>query len=96
MGTTECTICEKTREIIGRKRRYVEATIREAIADGSLEPGDPNKRTIVLMSFIEGLTLQARMLNDPEILKSLPELGLEILRVKAAEPDIVNAPVPAI
>lgn len=96
MGTTECTVCEKTREILGRKRRYVEATIREAIANGSLEPGDPIKRTTVLMSFIEGMTLQARMLNDPEILKGLPEMGLEILRVRAADPEIVNAPVPAI
>lgn len=96
MGTTECTICEKTREIVGRKRRYIEATIREAIADGSLEPGDPSKRTVVLMSFIEGLTLQARMLNDPEILKGLPEMGLEILRVKAPEPEVAVAPVPSI
>lgn len=96
MGTTECTICEKTREIVGRKRRYVESTVREAIANGSLEPGDPVKRTTVLLSFMEGLTLQARMLNDPEILKVLPELGLEILRVRVPQPEPLAAPVPAI
>lgn len=83
VGTSECAICEKTKEMALRKRRYVEATVREAIADGSLEPGDASKRTTVLVSFIDGLTLQARMANDPEILKDLPELGLEILRVKA-------------
>lgn len=83
MGTQECKICEKTRELVGRKRRYVESAVRDAIANGSLEPGDPLKRTTVLMSFIEGLTLQARISNDPEVLKDLPELGLEILRVKA-------------
>lgn len=82
LGTEECGVCEKTREIMGRKRRYVESAVRDAIADGSLEPGDPVKRTTVLMSFIEGLTLQARISNDPEILKDLAELGLEILRVK--------------
>jgi TetR/AcrR family transcriptional repressor of nem operon len=83
MGTQECKICEKTRELVGRKRRYVESAVRDAIANGSLEPGDPLKRTTVLMSFIEGLTLQARISNDPEVLRDLPELGLEILRVKA-------------
>lgn len=82
VGTQECGVCEKTREIMGLKRRYVEATVREAIANGSLEAGDVEKRTTVLLSFIEGLTLQARMSNDPEVLKDLPELGLEILRVK--------------
>lgn len=83
LGTQECSICAKTREIIGRKRRYVEAAVKEAIADGSLEPGDPAKRTVVLTSFIEGMMLQARTMNDPEILKDLHEMGLEILRVKA-------------
>jgi TetR/AcrR family transcriptional repressor of nem operon len=82
MGTQECSICGKTREILARKRRYLESAIREAIADGSLEAGDPARRTLVLASFIEGLTLQARMLNDPEILKDIVEMGLEILRVK--------------
>jgi len=82
MGTQECNICSKIREILGRKRRYVESTIREAMADGSIEAGDPVKRTVVLISFIEGMMLQARTMNDPEILKDLHEMGLEILRVK--------------
>lgn len=94
VGTTECTICDKAREIVGRKRPYVESAIREAMANGTVEPGDPVKRTTVLLSFIEGLTAQARLSNDPEVLKDLPELGLEILRVKtasAAEPALSPA-----
>jgi TetR/AcrR family transcriptional regulator, transcriptional repressor for nem operon len=83
VGTQECNICSKIREILKRKHRYVESTIKEAIANGSIEPGDPVKRTIVLTSFIEGMVLQARTMNDPEILKDLHEMGLEILRVKA-------------
>lgn len=82
MGTQECNVCSKIREILGRKRRYVESTIREAMADGSIETGDPVKRTVVLVSFIEGMVAQARTMNDPEILKDLREMGLEILRVK--------------
>lgn len=93
VGTQECSICEKTRELMARKRRYVEATVRDAIADGSLEAGDSVKRTTVLLSFIEGMTLQARTANDPEILKDLPELGLEILRVRTPETAAVDSAV---
>lgn len=82
VGTQECNICSKTREMLKRKHRYVESTIREAMANGSIEAGDPVKRTLVLVSFIEGMMLQARTMNDPEILKDLREMGLEILRVK--------------
>jgi TetR/AcrR family transcriptional repressor of nem operon len=95
VGTQECSICEKTREIMARKRRYVESTVRDAIANGSLEPGDVTKRTTVLLSFIEGMTLQARAANDLEILKDLPELGLEILRVRDTEPASAE-PAPAV
>jgi TetR/AcrR family transcriptional repressor of nem operon len=93
VGTQECSICTKTRDIIGRKRRYVESAVREAMADGSIEPGDPAKRATVLTSFIEGMMLQARTMNDPEVLKDLAEMGLEILRVKAAEK---TKPAPAL
>jgi TetR/AcrR family transcriptional regulator, transcriptional repressor for nem operon len=91
LGTQESRVCAKTREIAARKRRYVESAIRDGITDGSLEPGDPVKRALVLASFIEGLMLQARMMNDPEILKGLAEMGLEILRVKEPVPALAPA-----
>jgi TetR/AcrR family transcriptional repressor of nem operon len=82
VSTQDCNICSKTRELLARKRRSVESAMREAMANGSIEPGDPIKRTLVLASLIEGMVLQARMLNDPEVLKDLVEMGLEILRVR--------------
>jgi TetR/AcrR family transcriptional repressor of nem operon len=87
VSTQDGCVCAKTREILGRKRRYVESAMREAMANGSIEPGDPVKRTLVLASLIEGMMLQARMLNDPEILKDLVEMGLEIIRVTPAKPE---------
>lgn len=93
LGAQECCIGAKTREIVGRKRRYVESAIREAMTDGSIEPGDPVKRTLVLASFIEGMMMQARIMNDPDFLKDLPEMGLEILRVKAPS---TPSPAPAL
>jgi TetR/AcrR family transcriptional repressor of nem operon len=91
ISTLESDICSKTREMVLRKRRYLESAIREAMADGSIEAGDAAKRTVVLASFIEGMMMQARMMNDPEILKDLPEMGLEILRVRSTEPAPVAA-----
>lgn len=80
----------KTREIFARKRPYVESAIRDGMADGSIEPGDPARRALLLGSFMEGLMTQARMMNDPDILKNIVELGFEILRVRA---DKAAAPV---
>jgi TetR/AcrR family transcriptional repressor of nem operon len=87
VSTQDGSVCAKTREILGRKRRYVESAMREAMANGSIEPGDPVKRTLVLASLIEGMMLQARMLNDPDILKDLVEMGLEIIRVTPVKPE---------
>jgi TetR/AcrR family transcriptional repressor of nem operon len=95
MGTHECSVGSKTREIVSRKRRYLESAIREAMRDGTIEAGDPEKRTLVLASFIEGMLLQARILNDPELLRNLAEMGIEILRVKSpASAGIQPSPVP--
>ena len=96
VSTQDCNVCSKTRELLGRKRRYVESAVREAMADGSIEPGDPVKRTLVLASLIEGMVLQARMLNDPEVLKDLVEMGLEILRVKQPVAESVPTLAPAV
>jgi TetR/AcrR family transcriptional repressor of nem operon len=96
VSTSECSICSKTRELLARKRRYVESAMREAMANGSIELGDPVKRTLVLVSLIEGMMLQARMMNDPEVLKDLLEMGLEIVRVRPPIPDASPALAPAI
>jgi TetR/AcrR family transcriptional regulator, transcriptional repressor for nem operon len=96
VSTQDCNICSKTRELLGRKRRYVESAMREAMANGSIEPGDPVKRTLVLASLIEGMMLQARMMNDPEVLKDLLEMGLEIIRVRQPAPSIAPALEPAL
>ena len=73
----------KVREILGRKRRYYEAVIRDALAEGSIEPCDPAQKASALIALIEGMVGQARIMNDPEVLRSLPAMGLEMLRTKA-------------
>jgi TetR/AcrR family transcriptional repressor of nem operon len=88
VGSETCTCDEeiavstKIREIFARKRRYYESAIRDGIADGSIEAGDPVQKATAVAGLIEGILTQARILNDPEILRSLPDLGLRILGTK--------------
>jgi TetR/AcrR family transcriptional regulator, transcriptional repressor for nem operon len=94
VGSETCTCDEeaavgnKIRELFGRKRRYYESAIRDALAEGSIEPGDPAEKANALAGLIEGILSQARILNDPEIIRSLPDLALRILGAKepAASP----------
>jgi TetR/AcrR family transcriptional repressor of nem operon len=85
----ELDVNAKARELMARKRRYYESAIRDAMADGSIEAGDPAEKAQALAFLIEGAVSQARIMNDPEILKTLPATALDMLRVKrtAATPD---------
>src|SRR3954467_2220734 len=89
VGSETCTcpdevaVGDKIREMFSRKRRYYESAIRDAIANGSLEAGDPALKAQALTSLIEGTMTQARILNDPEIFRGLPELALRVLGAKS-------------
>jgi len=71
-------------EVLARKRRYYESTIRDALAQGVIEPCDPAAEALALFGLIEGMVSQARIMNDPEILRRLPEMALSLLRVKTS------------
>jgi len=53
------------REILSRKRRYYESTIRDAVAQGVIEPCDPAEEAIAFFGLIEGMVSQARIMDDP-------------------------------
>src|SRR6478735_5282541 len=59
VGSETCTCSEesavgnKMREMFMRKRRYYESAIRDAVANGSLEPCDPAEKTMALSGLIE-------------------------------------------
>lgn len=78
----ELDVGAKVREIMGRKKRYYESTIRDALAEGLIEPCDPAQKSLALTCLIEGLVSQARIMNDPEVLRDLPKMAADLLRVK--------------
>jgi TetR/AcrR family transcriptional regulator, transcriptional repressor for nem operon len=84
VSTQEVDVNAVGREILTRKRRYYESTIRDAMAQGVIEPCDPAEQALALFGLIEGMVSQARIMNDPEILRRLPEMALSLLRAKAS------------
>jgi len=71
------------RDILARKQRYYQSAIRDAAAQGVIEPCDPVQESLALFALLEGLISQARIMNDPEVLRKLPEMALSMLRVKS-------------
>src|SRR3954463_5348859 len=84
ISTQEIDVSAKIREIVSRKRRYLETAIRDAVAEGLIEPCDPAQKALAIGCLMEGAVSQARIMNDPEPLRSLPAMGLDLLRVKSA------------
>jgi TetR/AcrR family transcriptional regulator, transcriptional repressor for nem operon len=78
----EAAVSTKIRELFTRKRRYYESAIRDALAEGLIEPGDATEKANAVAGLIEGMLTQARILNDPEILRQLPDLAMRILGAK--------------
>src|SRR5882757_7173956 len=83
-GDDAVTVANKIRELFTRKRRYYESAIRDALAEGSIEPGDAAEKAGAVAGLIEGILTQARILNDPEVLRALPDLAMRILGAKTA------------
>jgi TetR/AcrR family transcriptional regulator, transcriptional repressor for nem operon len=82
ISTQEVDVSAKVREIVSRKRRYFESAIRDAVAEGVIEPCDPVEKALALGCLMEGAVSQARIMNDPEPLRNLPAMGLDLLHVK--------------
>ncbi|MBI2511182.1 MAG: TetR/AcrR family transcriptional regulator [Opitutae bacterium] len=83
-STHEADVNVKIREILNRKRRYYESAIRDALAEGLVEPCDPAGKAVELSGLIEGIVCQCRIMNDPAIAQSLPEIGLKLIGAKEA------------
>jgi len=82
ISTQEVDVNAKVREIISRKWKYYESAIRDAIAAGLIEAGDPAKKAQTLGFLLEGAMSQARIMNNTESLRNLRASALEMLRAK--------------
>lgn len=65
-------VCEKVQEILRVFYRYLESAIRDAMSEGAIAATDPAIAAKDLFALVEGTLAQARIHNDPQIVKSLP------------------------
>lgn len=82
VSTLELEVSAKVREISARKQRYFESAIRDAIAEGAVEPGDPKQKAQTLLFLIQGALSEARIMNNPDLLRDLPATALRMLGAK--------------
>jgi TetR/AcrR family transcriptional repressor of nem operon len=83
VSTHEVDVSATIRDIMSRKRKYYESAVRDAVAQGAVEPCDPVQLSLAIFALIEGLVSQARIMNDTEILRRLPAMALGMMKVKA-------------
>jgi TetR/AcrR family transcriptional repressor of nem operon len=86
ISTQDQKLGDKIREICGYKRRYFESAIRDAAAAGVIDPCDPAEKATALIGLMEGILTQGRIMNDPEVIRRLPSMALDLLRAKSATP----------
>jgi TetR/AcrR family transcriptional repressor of nem operon len=79
----QAAVSAAIREVFVKKRRYYESALRDAIAAGAIEPCDPADKATALFALIDGMITQARILNDINLLRTLPTLGMDLLRFRA-------------
>jgi TetR/AcrR family transcriptional regulator, transcriptional repressor for nem operon len=91
VSTQEVDVSAKIREIFGRKLRYYESTIRDAVAEGVIEPCDAAQKAVALFGLIEGVVSQARVMNDPEVVRNISSMGLGLLSLKRPVTVTANA-----
>jgi TetR/AcrR family transcriptional repressor of nem operon len=80
--TQETKLHGKIKEILERYHKYIESAIRDAHAAGEIDAPDAASKARMLFAYSEGLMTQARILNDPEVLREMSEGVLAILGAK--------------
>jgi len=81
-STQDELIRGKAQEILQRQIRYFESAIRDAQAEGAVPPGDAAAKAKCLFALFEGSLAQARIQNDLEFLRTLPQGGMDIIGAK--------------
>ncbi len=70
--TREKQLRDKIEQILGNYLAYLESAIRDAQACGQATPSNPREKARMVFAYYEGLLTQARIANDPEVLRDLP------------------------
>lgn len=83
-GTQDEPVLGQAQKILQQQIRYFESAIRDAQAEGSVPPCNAALKAKCLFALFEGSLAQARIQNDLEVLRILPQAGMELLGVPSA------------
>ena len=72
MSTQSERLRAKTEELLERGAYHLERALRDGMRDGSLPDNDSAVQARALSTFLMGAMLQAKLHNDPEVLRELP------------------------
>jgi len=88
LSTQDEAIRQKTEELAERVTRYLTGAIRDAAEEGSIRTDDPAQLAKEAYCFVVGLLMQAKIQNNPELLKRLKPGFARILGMplEVAEP----------
>jgi TetR/AcrR family transcriptional regulator, transcriptional repressor for nem operon len=71
LSTQDEKIRQKAQEMFSRNCKYLETTLRDAHKEGLIEKTDFPAKSQALCCFVMGMLLQAKVKNDPEVLRGL-------------------------
>lgn len=77
-------ICTKIQELIANYSGYFERTVRDLQAEGAVQPQDIGAQTRDLFAHMHGVLGQARIQNDPEIIRTLEPAAFKFLGIEPA------------
>jgi len=84
LSTQDENIRKKVEQTSGRLMRYFESLVRDLAAEGLIESKDHTELAKELVSYINGVILQAKIENNPKGLDRLEQGALRLLNVKQA------------
>jgi TetR/AcrR family transcriptional regulator, transcriptional repressor for nem operon len=82
LSTLDEPIRKKAHELSERSMKYLASTLRDAIAEGTVEPRDPMELAREVSCYVSGLLMQAKIENNPDALKCLKNGVFRILGTK--------------
>lgn len=78
-STLDEAINAKAQELLRLQTRYFESALRDAQAEGVLPPSNASIKAKCLFALFEGSLAQARIQNDLELLRNLPDAAMDLV-----------------
>jgi TetR/AcrR family transcriptional repressor of nem operon len=94
MANQDQRLRAKTDELIERDLIHIERALREAQAAGAIPAADFESKTRALAALVLGTKLQAKLRNDPELLRDLGRQMLEFVGARAPHAASARASIP--